>query len=377
MSRYVHRFLIALVLVSVTATILESVPELEAAHKAVFNGIERLTIAVFSVEYALRLWAAVDYPPYRRMGAWRARLAFARTGPAIIDLLTILPFYLALVAPDIDLRVFVLLRLIRFLKLARYSPGIRSLYEAVYDERRALAACLVILFGLVIGTASVMHMAERAAQPEKFGTIPDAMWWAIVTLATVGYGDAVPVTPLGKVIASLTALMGLVMIALPVGIIATAFAEVIHRREFVVTWGMIARVPLFAALSAEEVAEIMRLLRSQAAERGSIIVRRGDVGHSMYFIASGQVEIELPEGERHVLGDGQFFGEIAVLKNARRTATVRATVRTQLLVLDAADLRALMQKRPDIAENIHRVARERAAKRETVPSDAPLDARDD
>ncbi len=188
-----------------------------------------------------------------------------------------------------------------------------------------LAACLVILMGLVIATASLMHIVERAAQPDKFGTIPDAMWWAVITLATVGYGDVVPITPLGKILASATALLGLVMIALPVGIVATSFSEVIHRRQFVVTWGMIARVPLFADLTAEEVAAIMRLLRSQTVEGGMIVVRRGEVGHSMYFIASGQVEIELPGGERHVLGEGQFFGEIAVLKNAKRNATVRAT----------------------------------------------------
>lgn len=372
-----HAGLVALVLISVTATILESVPELDAEYGELFEGLELVVVTVFSLEYLLRLWAAVDYPPYRSLSALKARLAFARTGSAVIDLLTVLPFYLALVAPDIDLRVFVMLRLFRFLKLARYSPGIRSLYEAVYDERRALAACLVILMGLVITTATVMHLVERGGQPDKFGTIPDAMWWAVITLATVGYGDVVPITPLGKVVASITALMGLVMIALPVGIIATSFAEVIHRREFVVTWGMIARVPLFADLTAEEVAQVMRLLRSQAAERGSTIVRRGEVGHSMYFIASGQVEIELPGGQRHILGEGQYFGEIAVLKNARRNATVRATVRTQLLVLDASDLRTLMQARPDIAASIHEVARRRAEQRDTVRTKDPDDDHDD
>ena len=106
-----------------------------------------------------------------------------------------------------------------------------------------------------------MHLAEHDAQPEKFGTIPDAMWWAVVTLTTVGYGDVVPITPLGKVIAGVIAIMGLGMLALPVGIIATSFAEVIHRRDFVVTWGMVSRVPLFRDLDADDVAQIMRLDR--------------------------------------------------------------------------------------------------------------------
>ena len=206
-----------------------------------FSRPSRCRRDIFTAEYGLRLWSCVDYPPYRRVGPIRARLAFARTGGAIVDLLTIVPLYAVWLFPDADLRVLIVLRLLRFMKLARYSPGIRSLYEAVYDERRALAACLVILIGLVIATASLMHIVERAAQPEKFGTIPDAMWWAVITLATVGYGDVVPITPLGKILASATALLGLVMIALPVGIVATAFSEVIHRRQFVVTWGMIAR----------------------------------------------------------------------------------------------------------------------------------------
>ena len=356
LSRAIHFGLVILVLVSVTSVILESVPSLRAPYGGIFEAIEIAAVTIFTAEYGLRLWSCVDYPPYRRVGPIRARLAFARTGGAIVDLLTIVPLYAVWLFPDADLRVLIVLRLLRFMKLARYSPGIRSLYEAVYDERRALAACLVILIGLVIATASLMHIVERAAQPEKFGTIPDAMWWAVITLATVGYGDVVPITPLGKILASATALLGLVMIALPVGIVATAFSEVIHRRQFVVTWGMIARVPLFADLTAEEVAAIMRLLRSQTVESGMIVVRRGEVGHSMYFIASGQVEIELPGGQRHELGEGQFFGEIAVLKNAKRNATVRATVRTQLLVLDASDLRTLMAKRPDIAQSVREVA---------------------
>ncbi|MHB2168797.1 cyclic nucleotide-gated ion channel [Alsobacter sp. R-9] len=361
----VHDALVGAIIVSVLAVILESVPSLHARFPVGFAVVEYLSIIVFTAEFALRLWSAADYPPYRHMSPLAARMAYLRTGGAVIDILTILPFYAGLVM-QADLRAFVVLRLLRFLKLARYSPGMRSLGEAVYEERRALAACLVILMGAVITAASLMHLAESTAQPEKFGTIPDAMWWAMITLTTVGYGDVVPITPLGKVVASLTAIMGLVMLALPVGIIATAFAEVIHRREFVVTWGMIARVPLFADLTAEEVAQIMRLLRSRAAEPGEIIVRRGEIGHSMYFIASGQVEIELPHGRQHLLGEGQFFGEIAVLRNARRNATVRAVVRTQLLVLDSGDLRSLMAQRPDIAQRIHEVAHSRATRTTTV-----------
>jgi voltage-gated potassium channel len=375
-ARWTHIVLVAVIIASVIAAVFETVPALADRYKAFFSAIEAVSVMVFLSEYVLRLWSCVEYPPLRHMKPWKARLTYARTAGAIVDLLTILPFLVALTGAA-DMRALAIFRLVRFLKLARYSPGIRSLAEAVYTERRALVACLVILGALVIATASVMHLVESSAQPDRFGTIPDAMWWAIVTLTTVGYGDVVPITPQGKVVAALTALLGLVMLALPVGIVATAFSEVIHRRDFVVTWGMIARVPLFGELKAEEVAQIMRLLRSRLAVPGEVIVRRGEVGHSMYFIATGQVEIETVHGRKHQLGEGQFFGEVAVLRSQRRSATVRALVRTQLLVLEAGDLRTLMLARPDIGARIDAVAQSRAGRRETVLSAHDLYPDDD
>src|SRR5947209_10014666 len=237
----------------------------------------------------------------------------------------------------------------RFLKLARYSPAMRSLLDVLYQERRALFGCFVILLGGALISASIMHLVEHQAQPDKFGTIPDAMWWAIVTLGTIGYGDVVPVTLLGRVVASITIFLGLIMVALPVGIVATAFADAIHRRDFVVTWGMVARVPLFAGLTADEIAEISQLLKAQTAESGTVIAQRGEPAHSMYFISSGEVEIDIDNGPVR-LGDGHFFGEVAVLRGAERSATVRAIARTHLLVLDADDFKALLQRQPKLDE---------------------------
>ncbi|HVZ50947.1 MAG TPA: cyclic nucleotide-binding domain-containing protein, partial [Pseudolabrys sp.] len=176
----------------------------------------------------------------------------------------------------------------------------------------------------------------------------------------------VPVTALGKLIATATIFLGLIMIALPVGIIATAFSEEIHRRDFVVTWGMVARVPLFAELDAAEISDIMELLRAQVVEAGHVIVRAGDAAHSMYFIAAGWVEIAV-KAEHVRLGTGQFFGEIAVLRRARRSATVTALTRTRLLVLDAQDLRALMRRDPRLAQRIKDVAEKRLGRELVSP----------
>lgn len=197
-------------------------------------------------------------------------------------------------------------------------------------------------------------------QPDKFGTMPQAMWWAIVTLGTVGYGDVVPVTPLGRIVTVVAIVVGFAMIALPVAIISTAFADEVRRRDFVVTWGMLARVPLFSHLNAADIADIMRLLRSQSIEAGEVLVRRGDAASSMYFITAGEVEIDLPS-QRVRLADGAFFGEIALLRRTSRSGTVTATRKTKLLLLDAQDFHALIERMPALAAHVRETAEARLA----------------
>jgi len=356
-TRLVTRIIILLIVVNLVDAALESVPHLDAQYGALFAAIEWVSLIVFTVEYLLRLWCVVEYAPDRHRSTAHVRLKFILSPSGIVDLLAALPFWLGLFLP-LDLRFLLVFRVVRFLKLARYSPAMRSLIEVLYNERRALFGCVVILIGTTLVTASLMHLAERYAQPERFGTIPDAMWWAIVTLGTIGYGDVVPVTVIGKFIAGATIFCGLVMVALPVGIIATAFSDMIHRRDFVVTWGMIAKVPLFSELEAGDIADIMRLLRAQTVEPGAIITRRGDPAHSMYFIAAGEVEIGLKERVVR-LGPGQFFGEVAVLRRARRSATATAISRASLLILDAHDLHALMEREPRVAARMQEVIKQR------------------
>ncbi len=364
LSRVVDLALVVLITVNLVAVVLELVPALSVRFHDVFVVIEIVSLVVFTVEYAARIWAAMDHPlrPRRYLPPW---LGYMVSDSGLVDLLAVVPFWVALFAAA-DLRVLLVFRIVRFLKLARYSPAMRSLLDALYAERRALFGCVVILLGATVVAASIMHVIEGQAQPDKFGTIPDAMWWAIVTLTTTGYGDVVPITPLGRVVGGFTVLMGILMLALPVGIVATSFANEVHRRDFVITWGMVARVPIFAGLNAGEIADVMRLLSAQKVEPGGVIVRRGNEARAMYFIAAGEVEIELPD-EKVRLGVGHFFGEIAVLRRARRSATVIAVTRTNLLVLDSADLHALMERDSRFAERVREVARGRVGHEVVTP----------
>jgi voltage-gated potassium channel len=356
-SRLVSAAFVALILVNVIAVVLQSVPAYTARYGTVFAAIEVVSLIVFTVEYALRLWIAGAHETRGGVKPGHAAWAYATSFNGIVDLVSVLPFWIAPFLP-VDLRIIQVFRVFRFMKLARYSVGVRSLLDALYEERRPLLGCAVIFAGVTLLAASLMHLAERGAQPEKFGTIPLAMWWAVTTLGTTGYGDVVPVTLLGRFINAATIMCALVMIALPVGLVATAFADQVHKRDFVVTWGMVARVPLFSGLSAAEIASVVRLLSSQSFEAGDIVVRRGDPAESMFFIASGEIEIQL-QGGRKRLGAGHFFGEVGALRKARRSATVTAVKRTNLLVLESSDLRVLIARDERIAERVRKVARER------------------
>jgi voltage-gated potassium channel len=355
-ARLVHGALIALIAVNVTALVLESVPSLAAAYGRLFYWIELVSAVLFTVEYALRLWTAPEHARYRDHGDWAARRAYALSPGALLDFLATVPLYTALLGYG-DLKILLLFRLLRFFKLGRYSPGMASLGAALVAERKALVACFVILIGVMLLSASAMHFVEHEVQPDKFGTIPDAMWWAIVTLTTVGYGDAFPTSALGKVVASVTAVMGLVMLALPVGIIATAFAQEIHRREFVVTWSMLARVPLFSGLGAAEIAEIMRFLRARSVRRGGIVLHPHEPAQSLFFVASGEIELKENTGCKR-LDEGCYFGELSIEEQSPREGGIeaRATVTTKLLVLDPIDFRVMMLRHPNLAKHLHSLA---------------------
>lgn len=227
LGRAVDLGLIALIALSVIAVILESVPSIEMRFYAELYWFEVFTVGVFSVEYVLRLWCAVDHPEYASMSPFRARLRYVFSFHAIIDLLAILPFYLLTFGfvTGVDMRFLRAFRLLRVLKLTRYSSALNMLVITINDNARALAASFLILLTVMLLAASGMYYFEREAQPDDFGSIPAAMWWAFATLTTVGYGDVTPITNGGKVFGAMITVVGIGMVALPTSILASGYGH--------------------------------------------------------------------------------------------------------------------------------------------------------
>jgi voltage-gated potassium channel len=234
-------------------------------------------------------------------------------------------------------------------------------------EREPIVAALVLFCVTLFLAAVLAYLVERDAQPDAFGSVPQALWWAITTLTTTGYGDKVPVTFAGRVLGGLVMVSGIVVFALLAGIVATGFAVELRRRDFLRTYEAVARVPFFVEAGTEAVFEVAGLLRPRHVGSGTILTRKGQAGDSMFFIVSGEIEIRLDGGRVVALGPGSFFGEIAILTGGPRTATAVAARPTDLLVLDVADFRSLAAKRPDLGEAIAAEARRRMAGAPAAP----------
>jgi voltage-gated potassium channel len=357
LRRVVDATLIALILSNAALVLLDEAASPDSVWAPWLWAFEHASVALFTVEYACRIWIAVEHDAFHHLPAWKARIRYLVSAEGVIDLLSILPYYLGAIAL-IDLRYLRLLRLFRLLKLSRYSPALQSLAAAFYQERRSFLGALLILIVALLSTASLMHLVEGERQPDAFGTLTSSMWWAIVTLTTVGYGDVVPQTGLGKVVGGASALLGLCLFALPSAIMASAFVEQIKRRDFVVNAKLVMQVPLFANVGVMHLVEIASMLRPRTAPPLYTVVRKGDPADCMYFILSGELQVELsPSPVR--LSSGDFFGEMGLLNRAPRSASVTAVTDTQLLVLEDADFNKLMRLYPDMRAAIEARAAER------------------
>lgn len=243
------------------------------------------------------------------------------------------------------------------LKPLRGSTFFRLLGRVVTNEARNLVG-VTSIFGIVLfGAAFAAYLIERDVQPDRFGSIPQAMWWAVVTLSTTGYGDEIPQSLAGRILGGLVMMSGIGIFALWAGILATGFNEEVRRQNFVRNWQLVAAVPLFQRLGSAAFVEIVRSLRPRIVPAGAVICRKGEAGDQMFFIVEGRVAVATPNPVE--LGPGSFFGEMALITGEPRSATVTAATEVSLLSLYAADFQMLSSSSPEISEIIRKTAHER------------------
>jgi voltage-gated potassium channel len=342
--------LLAVIILSVASVVLDTLHDLPPWSYRAFGAIETVSVWLFTVEYVLRLWVAVDEPHGHYRHPLRGRLRYLLTPMALIDLLAILPYWIGhLIAADPGIAV--LLRVLRLFKMVRFSGAFEMIGAVLTRERRSLLACGSTVAIILVLLATLAYLAEHDAQPDKFGSIPAAMYWGLVTLTTVGYGDLAPVTPLGRVVGGVGVVLGVLCFAMPAGILASGFIEEVRRRDFIVTWKLVAKVPLFARLSAARIASIASLLRYERVEAGELIVRRGERADCMYFVLSGEIEVTTGIGPVH-LGTGDYFGEVGLIERTTRNADVRARTQCSLLVLPERDFWMLLEAQPELGAEV-------------------------
>jgi voltage-gated potassium channel len=332
-----------------------------------------IVAAFFLVEYVLRLIAAPEVPGGEHRGRLGSRIAWALSIGGVFDLVSAMPGIIALWYG----RGACLLGFLWTFKYIRYSPGLASLGRVVSNARQALLSVLLGFLIVLLSASSLAYLLERHAHPdhpEAFDSIPNALWWGIVTMTTTGYGDVVPETIGGRALSGVLMVSGILIVALWTGILVNGYAEELRRREFLRTWELVAKVPFFNNIGASLIAEVARLLRPRDYPSGAVVVRRGEPGDCMYFVVEGEVEIRLPSGLLY-LGAGQFFGELALLTGDPRNATVVAANGCTLLALDIVDFHELLARQPELARVIREEGNKRLRSRApAVPVASPVGA---
>ena len=231
LEKNLNIFLMILIFFNVLAVILETEDTLAIRYKGLFHWFEIISVIVFSVEYLLRLWSFTENNKFQR--PFWGRVKYALSPMALIDLLAILPFYLPMFIP-VDLRflrALRLFRLFRLFKVSRYVKSLRTIKNVFVEKKEELLIAIFSVLLLLVFSSSLMYFVEHEAQPEKFTSIPAAMWWGIATLTTIGYGDMYPITAWGKFLGGIIALLGIGLFALPAGILASGFAGEIQKKE--------------------------------------------------------------------------------------------------------------------------------------------------
>jgi voltage-gated potassium channel len=277
LGKSIDLLLALLILLNVAAVIMATVPEIGIRYDEQFKWFNIFSVLIFSLEYVLRLWTCIELDN-RPISHIRKRISYFFSPMAIVDFIVILPFYIGLFF-SLDLRILRVLRLLRIFKLGRYSSAMQMLVQAFKQEYKVLFASFSILLIMMVLAASGMYMIEKELQPEAFGSIPAAMWWAMATLTTVGYGDVIPITAWGRFFCGSITLLGMGMVALPAGILASSFSEQAHQKREVFRLKIIesladGKVTQTELAELEQLRSKLDIERSQAEVMFNVIDKR-------------------------------------------------------------------------------------------------------
>jgi voltage-gated potassium channel len=355
------------------AIAVSSIDDLPRSLDSFLTAVVVLVAVVFFVEYVARLWVAPESSRFAALSAGTARLRWALSADGLIGLLAVFPVVaITFGSMQANHEAAPIFCVFWIMKLSVHAPAMNTLARVIANERATLASVVIIFLMILISAATIAHMLERHAQPKAFGSIPEALWWAVVTLTTTGYGDVVPQTVGGRMVGSLVMVSGILVLALMTGILATGFAEEERRREYLRVWEQVTRVPMFAELGTVTLSEIVSKLRVRHYPARIVVVRRDEPGDSMFFISEGEVEVRLPHGPV-TLQQGGFFGEMALLDRLPRSATVVTTQPATLLVLYASDFYEIAANIPSLVEAVEREARRRRAENQAnlAPAASP------
>lgn len=258
LSYAVNFFLFSLIILNVAAVTLESIASIRTRWQDQLTAFELVSVFIFTVEYLLRIWSAPEHQDLSGETGSQKRKAYIFSFTGVIDLLAILPYLLQLIGLSADMRMLRVLRLARLLKISHYTSALEDLMSAIYSERKAFLAALYLLILALFLSSSLIYVAENEVQPDVFSSIPETMWWSIVTLTTVGYGDVSPVTAVGKLIGATTAMMGVCSIALLTGIIGAGFSNQMSKKKAALAL-KVSEVLEDGVITNEEAVELARL----------------------------------------------------------------------------------------------------------------------
>ena len=309
-----------------STNIMDTYPQWQTAFDLFFP----ISMVIFAGETALRTY--LD----RRLGflGW-------------MDVVVIVNFFLG---GAYDLRAFRLFRVFEIYKHTRILFPSNTLVRTIYLQRFALLGSQIMVLSVLLVFSILIYFIEGNVQPESFGSIPDAMWWGIATLTTVGYGDIYPATLAGKILASFTMFLGIGMFALPAAILASAYYEEIQKKNFLVSIETITEIPLFAKLPIAALSKINEKLDPVILAAKKVVFNKGDKADSMYIIEFGHVEVEIENPVK--LGPGDYFGEMGLLGNTTRNATIRTLDEVKLLELTKEDLEELLEEHEVLFQEI-------------------------